>query len=230
VKVACTQCGARHAVIDSDFFLSCPFCSARMVVNPPAHAPVMVAPAVDPGEASRLFPPGVASSVALRYFPYLEEEGLPLRPCFSQPWSELDRYVPPAGDRRMFDESSAEPGQLIPFDRERVDEGSGRIIFHPFFVVMLALDGYSEGVLVDGVSGRLLGPSPTAGSTGRSRSLRRLFLLALAAGLAAAAPVFLLVKAVGAGRSPAALAALLASALAVRFAAGLADRRADGDE
>jgi len=230
LRVSCTQCGAGHTVLESDFFLMCPFCDARIVVNPPANTPVIVVPSVSPEYAARLFPPGAVSSTALRYFPFLEESGRSgLRPCFSQPWSELDGYTPPAGDRRLFDESLADPEQIIPFDREMEVAGKGRIVFHPFLVVMLRLEGYDEGVLVDGVSGNLLGGSPLDRSAQESgRSLSSLFLSFLAAGLAAALPVFFIVKALDAGRTPAAMAALLAAALAGRLVTRMIEGRAGG--
>jgi hypothetical protein len=216
--------------MESDFFLMCPFCDARIVVNPPANTPVMVVPSVNPEDAARLFPPGAVSSTALRYFPFLEENGgSGLRPCFSQPWSEMDGYTPPAGDRRLFDESLADPEQILPFDREMEVAGKGRIVFHPFLVVMLRLEGYDEGVLVDGVSGKLLGGSPLDRSPQEpGRSLFRLFLSFLAAGLAAALSVFFIVEALNAGRTPAAVAALLAAALAGRLVTGMIDRSAGG--
>lgn len=228
MKVSCSQCGAGHVVLESDFFLRCPYCDARIVVNPPANTPVLVVPSVDPEEASRLFPPDAVASMALRYFPYVEEEGgRNLRSCFSQPWSDLEGYVPPGGDRRVFDESLIDPEQLVPFDR--ASAGSGRIVFHPFLVVMLRLEGYGEGVLVDAVSGKLLGASPLVGPGAKpERSLSALFLSVLGGGLAAATPVFLLVRSLDAGPAPATLAALFSAALAGRLVVGMLDRKAGG--
>jgi hypothetical protein len=230
LRVNCTQCGAAHTVLESDFFLLCPFCDARIVVNPPVNTPVMVVPSVSKENASRLFPPGAVSSTTLRYFPFLEEiGGYGLRPCFSQPWSEMNGYVPPAGDRRLFDESLADPEEIIPFDREMEVAGKGRIVFHPFFVVMLKLEGYDEGVLVDGVSGKLLGGSPLDRSSQEPvRSLFRLFLPVLAAGLTAALPVFFIVKAVASDRTVAAIAALLAASFAGRLVMRLLDGKTGG--
>jgi hypothetical protein len=216
-------------VLETDFFLRCPFCDASLVVNPPGNTPVMVVPTVSPEDAARLFPSGGVSSIELRYFPFFEEEeGHTLRSCFRQPWDEMVGYIPPAGDRRLFDESTTLPEQILPFDREIEGKGTGRIVFHPFFIVMLRLEGYGEGVLVDAVSGHLLGGSPLDRSgPSPTGSLFRLFLPVFAGGLSAALPVFFLMRALDAGRTPAALAAVLSAALAGRLVTRLMDRNAD---
>lgn len=213
MKVSCSQCGAEHTVLESEFYLRCPYCDATILVNPPESIPVLVAPGVTSEEASRLFPSGSVSSVELRYFPYLEgEEGKGLRPCFSQPWSELDGYAPPAGDRRIFDRSLTDPEQLIPFDRE-MEETGGKIVYHPFLILMLRLEGYAEGVLVDGVSGRLLGESPLAEpQQGSVMTYTGLFLRVLAGALAASIPVYLIMKLLGADGPLSFLVSLLLAA------------------
>jgi len=218
LRVSCSQCGAEHTVLESDFYLRCSYCDATILVNPPESTPVIVAPGATPEEASRLFPPGSVSSVELRYFPYLEvEEGSSLRPCFSQPWSELDGYSPPAGDRRIFDRSLTEPEQLIPFDRE-MEESGGKIVYHPLLILMLKLEGYGEGVLVDGVSGRLLGESPLAQRRQTSAmTYSGLFLRVLAGGLAASIPVFIVMKLLGADGPLSFLVSLIMAALVGRL-------------
>jgi len=182
----------------------------------------MVVPTVSREDAERLFPSGAVSSTELRYFPFLEEEGgHGLRSCFRQPWDEMDGYIPPAGDRRLFDGNTVDPEQIIPFDREMEGGGTGRIVFHPFLIVMLRLEGYGEGVLVDAVSGHVLGRSPVDRSARTpAGSLYRLFLPVFAWGLTAALPVFFLARALDAGRTPAALAAFLSAALAGRLVTG----------
>ncbi|MCK5065183.1 MAG: hypothetical protein KAQ97_07870 [Candidatus Fermentibacteraceae bacterium] len=202
MKISCTQCGAEHTVIESDFFLRCPYCDARIIVDPPADTPNIVMHSVAEEHVKRLFPPGMVVSIEKRYFPYYEADhpltGKTLISCFSQPWQDLEDYSPPAGDRRIFNESIAEPCEFIPFDRDKIDEASVRIVFHPFYIVMLKLDGYSEGVLVDGVSGQLLGESPVQDDPDiRDMELRKLFFLVLIAGLAVSIPVFLLLRNVG---------------------------------
>ena len=183
MKISCTQCGAEHLVMESDFYLRCPFCDARIVVSLPRGTPAMVRTSVSEEYVRRLFPPGMVLSVRLLYFPYIETgngASRSLAPCFSQPWQELDSYRPPDGDRMVFDESMAEPGGIIPFDREMLDSAEGRLVLHPFFVVMLKLTGYSEGMLVDGVSGNALGDIPSEqDETADGKSLEKLFLKAL---------------------------------------------------
>lgn len=197
MKINCTQCGAEHMVIESDFFLRCPYCDARIVVDPPADTPKLVMASVSPEYVRRLFPPGMVISLEKKYFPYYEMDqslkGKTLISCFSQPWQDLERYSPPAGDRRVFDQSIAEPCEFIPFDRDQIDEASVGIVFHPFYIVMLKLEGYSEGVLVDAVSGQLLGESPvTDDAASKEMELPKLFFLTLIAGLAVSIPFFLL--------------------------------------
>jgi DNA-directed RNA polymerase subunit RPC12/RpoP len=196
MKINCAQCGAEHIVIESDFFLRCPYCDARIVVDPPADTPKLVMASVTEEYVKRLFPLGMVISLEKKYFPYYEADqslrGKTLISCFSQPWQELEDYSPPAGDRRVFDESIAEPCEFIPFDRDKIDESSVRIVFHPFYIVMLKLEGYSEGVLVDAVSGLFLGESPVMDDTAsKEMELRKLFFLTLIAGLAVSIPAFL---------------------------------------
>ncbi len=202
MKISCTQCGAEHIVIESDFFLRCPYCDARIVVDPPADTPQIVMPSVAEEHVKRLFPPGMVISLEKKYFPYYEVDhsltGKTLISCFSQPWQDLEDYSPPAGDRRIFEVSIAEPCEFIPFDRDLIDEESVRIVFHPFYIVMLKLEGYNEGVLVDAVSGQLLGESPVQDDSDlKEMELRKLFFLILIAGLAVSIPVFLLLKNIG---------------------------------
>ncbi len=186
-------------MIESDFFLRCPYCDARIIVDPPADTPKIVMASVTEEHVKRLFPPGMVISLEKKYFPYYEVDqsltGKALISCFSQPWQELENYSPPAGDRRVFDESIAEPGEFIPFARDQIDEASVRIVFHPFYIVMLKLEGYSEGVLVDAVSGQLLGESPVMDDTAsKEMKLQKLFFFTLIAGLAVSIPVFLLLR------------------------------------
>ncbi|MFO8183411.1 MAG: hypothetical protein R6U39_04495 [Candidatus Aegiribacteria sp.] len=195
MKVSCSQCGSEQVVLDSDFFLRCPYCGSRLIVNPPPTTPYMVKTSVTEEDVRRLFPPGMVTGMEMKYFPYLETAAAGSRkrvPCFSQPWQELVDYTPPDGDRQVFDESLAEPGQIIPFNREQTQPEEGRLVFHPYFIVMLKLQGYGEGVLVDGVSGNALGELPAhGGDEERSAGLKGLFLRALLAGLAVSVPVYL---------------------------------------
>lgn len=195
MKVSCSQCGSEQVVLDSDFFLRCPYCGSRIIVNPPPSTPFMVKTSITREDVRRLFPPEMVTDLEIKYFPYLETAGPGSRervPCFSQPWQELEDYTPPDGDRKVFDESMAEPGQIIPFNREQAQLTEGRLVFHPYFIVMLKLQGYGEGILVDGVSGKALGGLPASGGEEeRSAGLEGLFLKALLAGLAVSVPVYL---------------------------------------
>lgn len=195
VKINCTQCGAEQVVIESNFFLRCPYCDARIIVDPPRNTPALVEPSVSGEYVRRLFPSGMISSVKVKFFPYLEtgiSSNRKVLRCFSQPWQELEDYLPPSGDMKVFDESLAEPDQLIPFDRNMAEESSGRVIFHPFFVVMLNLEGYSEGLLVDGVSGKVIGEPPAIEQNDSGKNLYRTFYIALAASLVFTIPIYFL--------------------------------------
>lgn len=198
MKINCTQCGAEQVVIESNFFLRCPYCDARIIVDPPENTPALVEPAVSEEYVTRLFPSDMVSSVEMKFFPYLEKvpsSGREIHPCFSQPWQELEDYLPPSGDRKIFDECLAEPDQLIPFDRDMAEESGSRIFFHPFYVVMLRLEGYGEGLLVDGVSGKLISESPLMEDDKDSvQKLYRTFLTTLAVGLVFTVPIYFLTK------------------------------------
>lgn len=196
MRITCSQCGSEQVVMESDFLLRCSYCGSRIMVQTPAGTPAMVRAAVDEETARRAFPPGMVISIERRYFPYLETgEGSSRSrvPCFSQPWQELDTYRPPDGDRVVFDESMAVPGDIIPLDRDLLESTEGRLVLHPFFVVMLRLPGYSEGMLVDGVSGRLLGEVPLQdGGKADDRGLGKLFLAVLALGMLVSVPAYIL--------------------------------------
>lgn len=198
MKVQCTQCGAEQVVLESDFFLRCPFCDSRIVVDPPKNTPAIVQPSVSKEYITRLFPSSAVKSMEINYFPYLENttgSGGSLKPCFNQPWQELDSYVPPAGDRKVFDPGMAEPDQIIPFDRESEDDTSDRIVFHPFYVVMLRMEGYSEGLLVDAVSGRTIGDIPgSGGDDSEGGGLFRLFFVTLGISTAVSVPLYIISK------------------------------------
>ncbi len=211
MRTGCPQCGATLTVMESDFFLRCPYCESRIVVSPPDDAPYIVMPAVDATGAERRFPPGTVTGTELRWFPYLERAPGELTPCFSQPWPELSSYRPPAGDRKLWDEEMAEPEQLIPFDREMEDAAEGSVVFHPFHVVMLGLEGFSEGFLVDAVSGSPVGGSPFRGEEEEGEGTMRLFLRSLLFSLMAAVPVYLLLRVAGVSWLARTMAAVLAA-------------------
>lgn len=185
-------------VLESNFFLRCPYCDARIIVDPPENTPALVEPSVSEEHVRRLFQSGMVSSTEIKFFPYLEtgtSSARKVQPCFSQPWQGLEGYLPPSGSMKVFDESLASPDQMIPFNRDTVFALSGRIIFHPFYVVMLNLEGYSEGLLVDGVSCKIIGEPPvTADQADSGTKLNRMFFLTLAAGLVFTFPIYFLTK------------------------------------
>jgi len=185
-------------VLESNFFLRCPYCDAKIIVDPPESTPVLVDASVSEEYARRLFPSGMVSSVDVKFFPYLEtgtSTARKVQPCFSQPWQDLENYLPPSGNMKVFDESLVTPDQLIPFNRDMTEESSGRVIFHPFYVVMLNMEGYSEGLLVDAVSGKVIGEPPvTTEQVDSGKNLNRIFFLTLAAGLVFTLPIYFLTK------------------------------------
>ena len=185
-------------VLESNFFMRCPYCDARIIVDPPENTPALVEPSVSEEFVRRLFPSGMVSSVEMKFFPYLEtvtSSSRKIEPCFSQPWQDLEDYLPPSGSMKVFDESLVTPDQLIPFNRDTAEESDGKVIFHPFFIVMLNLEGYSEGLLVDAVSGKLVGESLISEEQSDSgKNLYRTFFLILASGLVFTFPVYFLSK------------------------------------
>ncbi len=198
MRINCTQCGAQQVVLESNFFLRCPYCDARIIVDPPENTQALVEPSVSEEYVRRLFPSGMVSSLEIKFFPYLEtgtSSARKIQPCFSQPWQDLEDYLPPSGNMKIFDETLAEPDQMIPFDRDMAEESSGRVIFHPFYIIMLNMEDYSEGLLVDGVSGKVIGEPPvTAEQADSGTKLNRMFFLTLAAGLVFTFPVYFLTK------------------------------------
>ena len=202
MRIQCTQCGAEHSVTERDFFLRCTYCDSTLIVNPPLNTPAMVIPAVTEEDVRRLFPPGMVESVSLKYFPYFDPEGHPadhdLTPCFNQPWQELETYSPPDGDRRIFDQDMGDPDEFIPFDRDMLDDEPGKVVFHPFYILMLRLEGYNEGLLVDAVSGHPVGDPPVSADTAEKEGeLKRLFLKTLLLGLCISVPAFFIFRAIG---------------------------------
>ena len=60
---------------------------------------------------------------------------------------------------------------------------------------MIKLEGYGEGLLVDAVSGKIIGDSPETSQKENSEyTLFRLFFMALAGGLVLTVPIYLLTK------------------------------------
>jgi DNA-directed RNA polymerase subunit RPC12/RpoP len=199
MRLSCSQCGAELAVLETDFYLRCPYCEATILVTAPEDAPWLVTTAVGEGHVRKLFPSGTVHSAELLYFPYLET-GEGLSPAFSQPYEVLEDYRPPAGDRVVFSDDMVQPEQMIPTDPDKTAEcpEGARLVMHPFFMVMLKTAGYSEGVLVDGVSGKALSESPLGGEEAAGRRPSTIFALTLAGALVLSLPVYFLAKSSGA--------------------------------
>jgi DNA-directed RNA polymerase subunit RPC12/RpoP len=212
MKVRCTQCGASLRVLDTDFYLRCPYCEANVVVRNTEKMPSVVNPVLDTDSVMRLFPSGIVESVTIRYFPYAFREGS-LTPVFSQVFDELLTYMPPGGDRQLWDEEDLEPESVIPFSPELAGE-EDTVVYHPFYLVMQKGSGYSSGVLVDGVSGRVLGPE-AGEETGHPRRSREVALRALAVGIVPSALVFILASSGETGIFGGALFSTVAAGLAV---------------
>ncbi len=213
MKISCSQCGAELTVLETEYFLRCPYCEASITVTAAENLPFIVVPAVGEEVARRLFPTGALAELELRYFPYSDEPS-GLTPVFSQPFPELDDYRPPAGDRKVFSDELADPAQVIPIDedilRERSLERSSTVLY-PFYLAMLKLEGFSQGVLVDGVSGRIVGDNPLEGEAAPEVPSRT-FLLGLLPGVPCAALVYWLAGSAGAGGGGRTLLTLIAAA------------------
>lgn len=214
MRLSCTQCGAELAVLETDFYLRCPYCEATIMVSAPEDAPWLVTTAVGESDVLKLFPPDTVASTELMYFPYLEASG-GLTPAFSQPYEVLDGYHPPAGDRVVFSDDMVEPEQMVPTDPDKTEEypEGARIVMHPFFMVMLKTAGYSEGLLVDGVSGKALSESPLAVTEAAGRKPSAIFGLTLAGALVLSLPVYFLAKSSGADWGGRLMVALILSVL-----------------
>ena len=219
MKISCSQCGADLTVLETDYYLRCPYCEASVTITAVEDLPFIVVPSVGEEAVRRLFPAGAIAELELRYFPYADGPSGPI-PVFSQPFPELEDFRPPAGDRKVFSDELADPDQIIPMDEDILSErelSRSGTVMHPFWLVMLKLEAYSQGVLVDGVSGRIVGDNPMEGETSPEVPSRT-FLLCLFLGLPCAALAYWLLHAAGVGGSAKAFVTLL-SAAAGSFAA-----------
>ena len=209
MRVKCTQCGAALRVLENDFYLRCPYCEASIVVRTDGGMPSVVKPVKEREQVERLFPSGAVESVQLRYFPYTGT-GDGLVPVFNQPFDELLEYIPPSGDRTVWDEGELPPEIVIPVD-EVSSDSMGTIVFHPFFLVMLSGKVYSRGVLVDGVSGRLLTTNPLDAGV-EPRSKVREASTAFAWGILPSAVLYILLRSGDTGMFSSVFLSILAAA------------------
>ncbi len=175
--------------------------------------PSIVDPVLDSTGVERLFPMDIVESIGLRFFPYTECDGR-LTPAFSQPFDELLDYAPPAGDRKVWDEEGLTPESLMPFSPDLAGS-EGLIVYHPFYMVMCRGSGYSSGVIVDGVSGRVLGPGIREGAQRKPVRSRDIALQSLAVGILPSTIVFAFTCSGESGLFGGALFSTLAAALAV---------------
>jgi hypothetical protein len=213
MRISCSQCGAELTVMETEYYLRCPYCEASITVTTVEDLPFIVVPSVGEEAVRRLFPAGAIAELELRYFPYADIPAGPL-PVFSQPFPELEEYRPPAGDRKVFSDELADPDQTIPIDEDILGEHDlqrGSTVLHPFWLVMLKMEGYGQGVLVDGVSGRIVGGNPLEGEASPEVPSRT-FLYSLLLGVPCAAVVYWLAGSAGAGGGTTAFLTLLAAA------------------
>ncbi len=152
MKLKCTQCGAFIAVTSPDAYANCSYCGARAIITGFTGQSYLHRPVLSKQDAIRLFPVGGVASASIYWFPYDPED---LSSVFTQPYPEMEKYVPPAADRRIWDEQSAQ-GKVIPVDPDLIGEQG--VIYHPFWVLIDSSSG--QGSIVDAVSGKILGDSP----------------------------------------------------------------------
>lgn len=154
MKLKCTQCGAFIAVTSPDAYVTCSYCDARAEVTGFTGQSFLHRPVLSEEDAVRLFPSGSVASASVYWFPYNPSD---LSVIFTQPYPEMEEYTPPSADRRMWEEKSAE-GSVIPVDPDLVGEEG--VIYHPFW--MLTDSSSGQGIMVDAVSGVVIGASSEA--------------------------------------------------------------------
>ena len=152
MKLKCTQCGAFIAVTSPDAYVNCLYCGARAVVAGFTGESYLHRPVLSKQDAVRLFPVGAVASVSIYWFPYDPDS---LVAVFTQPYPEMENYLPPAADRRIWEEQSA-VGNVIPVDPDLIGEQG--VIYHPFWVVIASPSG--QGFIVDAVSGKIVSATP----------------------------------------------------------------------
>jgi DNA-directed RNA polymerase subunit RPC12/RpoP len=208
MKVRCSQCGASLPVLEKEFYLRCPHCSARNLLRSPGENVLLVLPARTLDQVRRLFPSTAEVKASLKYYPYRDVDGR-LQPFFNSPVPELLGYVPPAGSTTIFSGDAVDPDDLVPMVEA---PASDRVVFHPFYVVRSADQTAEKAVHVDAVSG--LRPGPASSSSGRAPSLpSSSFIIVLSMGTAFSAITYLLAALSGAS-IPTALGLSIVAALA----------------
>lgn len=216
MRASCSQCGAGLQVQRRDFYLRCPYCDARLLLDPGGRRFMISAPTVGEDSIAAAHSDMKLDSVEMVFFPYLETPGRGLEAFFSQPVPELDGYSPPSSSMKVLSPDDASPDQLIP---PRDGQTPGTIVFHPFFKVSVSNRGFPEVFLVDAVSG--LPPARTRGVRSAVPRPSRSFVEVLVPLLVISAAAFLLAGLAGAGiqdRLAASVAAsLLGGGLLLRY-------------
>lgn len=151
MKLQCKQCGALLAVTSPDAYINCPYCGAKAVVDNWTGNSYLHRPALDEEDVIRLFQSGSVTSVSMFWFPYDSDT---LNRIFTQPYAEMQHYLPPSADRRIWNESEV-LGTIVPVDPDLLGESG--VIYHPFWVAISTVS--AQGTIVDAVSGIKLGQS-----------------------------------------------------------------------
>ena len=185
MKLQCKQCGALLAVTSPDAYISCPYCGARAVVDGFTGTSFFHRPSFEEKEVLRLFDSGSVASLSLYWFPFDPDT---LTRVYTQPYTEMENYLPPSADRRVWSEPEVE-GTVVPVDPDLV--GDSGVIYHPFWVVISAAT--TLGTMVDGVSGRKLGEAANSSAENSFDPVREA-LSAFFIGLVPALLVFFLLR------------------------------------
>jgi len=157
VKLQCKQCGAAIAVTSPGSYISCPYCGAKAVITGFSGTSFFHRITLSEKEVLRLFKPGTIASTSLYWFPYKQS---PYKRVFTQPYPELENYLPPSASRGVWNSDEIE-GNIIPIDPELLDDSG--VIYHPIWVAISSSS--SQGLMVDAVSGQKLGLIPDENGT-----------------------------------------------------------------
>lgn len=216
MKTSCSQCGAVLPVLRRDFYIRCPYCGASLMLDTGGLIMMLAAPVVTADSLPRILPLMEPGNSRLYFFPYIQKRDGSLEPCFAQPVPQLDGYRPPSSSVSVLSSDDASPDQLMP----PAEEASGTIVFHPFFQVTTTMRGLPETVLVDAVTGLLVGSNgmdtpPAMPAPSRS------FIEVLVLQALAAAAIFTLSRLAGAdgqgGFTASAFACVVGCLLLIRF-------------
>lgn len=216
MKTSCSQCGAVLPVLRRDFYIRCPYCGASLLLDTGGLIMMLASPVVTADSLPRILPLMEPGNARLSFFPYIQKRDGLLEPCFAQPVSQLDGYRPPSSSVCVLSSGDAGPDQLMP----PAEGASGTIVFHPFFQVTTTARGLPETVLVDAVTGLVVGSNgmdtPPAVPTPSRSFIEVLVLQALVA-----MAVFTLSRLAGAdgqgGFTASAVACVVGCLLLIRF-------------